>query len=62
MKKCPNPVWRDMNKYLKRYAKECLKINFTDDLKNHDNFLKLYNAVMNKTETIPITDLKTNLF
>ena len=50
LNKYPKPLWRDMSKYLKQYVAECLQINFEEDIKNEENFLKLHELVMEKTK------------
>tara|TARA_R110000744_G_scaffold63869_3_gene131397 strand:- start:5008 stop:5658 length:651 start_codon:yes stop_codon:yes gene_type:complete len=49
LKKCPNPYWRDMSKYLKRYVKECLDISFDKDISTVDAFNELYELIKEAT-------------
>lgn len=48
--KYPKPLWRDMSKYLRQYVAECLQIDFEEDIKTEESFLRLHQLVMEKTE------------
>ena len=45
LKKCPDPLWRDMSKYTVSFLKECVGINYKKSIDCVERFEEVYELV-----------------
>tara|TARA_R100000008_G_C3550833_1_gene150312 strand:- start:140 stop:835 length:696 start_codon:yes stop_codon:yes gene_type:complete len=61
LKKCPNPTWRDMSKYLKLALDEWLDISVEGDINNRIEFKSVYEYVKNLPVMTQLKDDRNKL-